>query len=70
MNLTMSEAQVTTRCHKADISISAIEPLPSGGTHLVCTTATGAAAMRKLLKKHVIIQKVERFDFFRVPDAK
>lgn len=72
MNLNMSETQVTARCLKADvsISISAIEPLPTGGTHLVCTTAAGAEEMRHLLKKHVIAQKVERFDFFRVPETK
>ena len=44
---------------------SRIEPLPSGGTHLVCMTGTGAETMRGLLSDHLITGIVKRFPFFR-----
>jgi len=46
INLDLPEANVRQRCNDSGASISAIEPLPSGGTHLVCTTVEGADEMR------------------------
>ncbi len=66
INLSMPEAGVVASCAKAGVSISAIEALPSGGTHLVCTTAEGAELMRGRLKAHVIEGRVKRFAFASV----
>ena len=67
MNLTLPEPEVRAICANAAISISAIEVLPSGGTHLVCTTIEGADEARKKFKKSLIEGKVKRFAFYWVP---
>ncbi len=69
MNLALSEGEITTKCKDLGISISAIEPLPTTGTHLVCTTSEGADEIRRKLKKHLIEGKVKRFPFYRVPSS-
>jgi hypothetical protein len=46
VNLQLSEADVRARCHESGVSISTMEPLQSGGTHLVCTTSDGADEIR------------------------
>lgn len=66
MNLTLVEPDVVAKCLEANVSISAIETLPSGGTHLVCTTSEGAHKMRLKLKSHIIDGKVKRFAFYRL----
>src|SRR3546814_19349598 len=38
VNLALPEADVQARCAESGVSISSIEPLKSGGTHLVCVT--------------------------------
>jgi hypothetical protein len=63
MNLKMLQAEVTATCETANVAISAIEALPSGGTHLVCTTGEGADEMRKRFKKVLIEGRVKRFAF-------
>jgi len=65
MNVTMAEADVREVCRKDNISISAIEVLPSGGTHLVCTTSDDADVARRKLAKHMISGTVKRFAFYR-----
>jgi hypothetical protein len=65
MNLQLPEQTVRDRCDKLGVSISAIEPLASGGTHLVCTTSDGANEMRLKLKSHIITGAVQRFAFYR-----
>jgi hypothetical protein len=69
MNLTLPEAEVKQICLAQGVSISAIEPLQSGGTRLVCTTATGAEEMRLRLHGHIIDGAVTRHRFYRPPDA-
>ena len=69
MNLALSEAEVKQVCDKANIQISAIEPLPQAGTHVVCRTAEGAEALRTKLHKHLIEGKVKRFAFYRIPSS-
>ena len=63
MNLALTEAEVTAQCEKVDVTISAIEPLPAGGTHLVTVTGDGAAIMRRVFAKHMIEGRVKRFAF-------
>jgi hypothetical protein len=65
MNLNMPEDKVRKRCEDSGVTISAMEPLPSGGTHLVCRTAEGAEEMRRLLKNQIIEGAVRRFAFYR-----
>jgi hypothetical protein len=66
MNLKLVEADVVARCGKAGVSISAIETLPGGGTHLVTTTSEGAEEIRRLLDKHIIPGRVKRFAFYNL----
>jgi hypothetical protein len=64
LNVSLPEADVISACEKAGVSISAIEPLPQGGTHLVCTISAGSDEMRRKLKSHLIDSPVKRFPFF------
>lgn len=63
MNLDLPEAEVVAQCEKLGVSISAIETLPSGGTHLVTTIVEGADLMRHKFKRNVIEGRVKRFPF-------
>ena len=65
MNLSLPEAEVMAMCTKFKVAVSAIETLPSGGTHLVCTRGEGADEMRKRLKAHLDEGVVKRFPFYR-----
>ena len=67
MNVKLAEADVTARCKSAGVSISAIETLPGGGTHLVCRTSEGADQMRGLMAKQMIAGRVKRFAYFNIP---
>ena len=67
MNLALPLAEVTAACLDAGVDISAIEILPSGGTHLVCKCGIGAEEMRTRLKRHVITGRVTRFAFYSAP---
>lgn len=69
MNVMLDEADVTKQCAAAAVAISAIEPLPAGGTRLVCVSPAGADKMRKKLKKHLIDGVVTRHRFYRPPGA-
>jgi hypothetical protein len=66
MNLTLALDEVVKRCEAQSVSISAIEALPSGNTHLVCTTGEGAETMRKVFNKHVIEGRQKRYPFVTV----
>lgn len=65
MNIKLPEDKVAAMCLKKGVSVSAIEVLPSGGTHLVLTTAEGAEEMRQALGSHLIEGPVKRFPFYR-----
>ena len=65
MNLTLTEAKVRSLCDQSGVSISAIEPLPDGGCHLVCTTGDGAEQIRTKLKKFIVEGQVRRTPFYR-----
>lgn len=65
INLLMAEADVRDRCRESGVSISAIEPLKSGGTHLVCKTSEGADEIRLRLMNHIIHGAVQRHRFYR-----
>ena len=69
MNLALPEAEVKDLCVSHGVSISAIEPLQSGGTRLICTTAAGAEDMRRHLGAHIIDGAVTRHRFYRPPGA-
>lgn len=67
MNLALPEAEVKRLCQEQGVSISAIEPLRSGGKRLICTTGVGAEEMRLRLRGHVIDGEVTRHRFYRPP---
>ena len=69
MNVTLAESDVKDICQKAGVGISAIEPLLSGGTRLICTTGAGADEMRLRLGDHLIEGAVTRHRFYRPPGA-
>lgn len=69
MNVALPEAEVKDICQSRGVSISAIEPLPSGGTRLICTTPAGAEEMRRHLRGHIIEGAVTRHRFYRPPGA-
>jgi hypothetical protein len=64
INLNLTEAEVNSRCADAGVAISAIEPLPSGGTRLVCTTVEGADIMRRKSKAVILGGHPKRSPFF------
>lgn len=64
VNLTLSEAVMAEQCMKLGVSISAIEALPSGGCHLVCTTSAGADEIRLRFQDQIITGIVKRFPFY------
>ena len=66
MNISLAEAEVAAICQKAGVTISDIETLPTGGTHLVCVTSEGADEMRRHLKAHIIEGRVRRFAFYHL----
>ena len=63
MNLNLPEADVLQLCVETGIEVSAIETLPSGGTHLVCKTSEGAEAARLQFAASMIEGNVKRFPF-------
>lgn len=65
MNLSLPEQDVVDRCKQKNIRISAIEPLFSGGTHLVCVTIEEADEARIVFKKAIVLGPVRRFSFQR-----
>lgn len=67
MNVTLEESEVKAMCLSSGVSISAIEPLQSGGTRLICTTGSGAEEMRRRLHSHIIDGAVTRHRFYRPP---
>lgn len=67
INLRLAEGHVRSECDRLGIAISALEPLPSGGTHLVCMTGTGADEIRLHCASDVIKGAVKRFPFYRSP---
>ncbi len=54
INLKLAQEDVVARCAKEKVGISAIEKIPSGGTRLVCMSATDADRLRTKLKSHLI----------------
>lgn len=58
--VSLDESDVVERCRAAKVGISVIEPLPGGGTRLVCESGDGAELMRKKLKKMLISGPVIR----------
>jgi hypothetical protein len=69
MNLSLAQAEVIAICKKEGVVISAIETLPSGGTHLVTVTGDQAETMRRVLSKHLIEGRVKRFNYMNAPQS-
>jgi hypothetical protein len=69
MNLSLVEADVVAHCDEQGVAISAIETLPSGGTHLVTVNSDGAAVMRRVLAFYLIEGRVRRFNYMQAPQS-
>ncbi|SEH10624.1 hypothetical protein SAMN05428974_0011 [Sphingopyxis sp. YR583] len=67
INLGLAESELIAICRAARIGISAIEPLKSGGTRLVCMTRDGAEEIRRRLAANIIDGEVDRYRFYRPP---
>jgi hypothetical protein len=65
LNIDLPQADVERQCAEHRVSISAIEPLPSGGTHLVCIRLEGAEEMRQVFSDKLIVGIVRRYPFYR-----
>lgn len=59
----LEEGDVIARCLKENVSISAIERIPSGGVRLVCSSSEGALRMRVKLKGQMIAGDIVRERF-------
>ena len=64
LNIDLPQADVERQCTEHHVSISAIEPLPSGGTHLVCVRPEGAEKMRQVFAEKLIAGIVRRYPFY------
>ena len=60
INLSMTEADVISRCLAERVGVSTIERLPQGGVRLVCMSVGGAESIRRKLKSHIIKGQIER----------
>ena len=63
-NLTMTEGEVIAKCDALGVRISVVEPLPSGGVRLVCSTMAGAEILRDKCRKQIIHTPVVRTAFW------
>lgn len=63
MNVSLDEQQVLSLCEANSLRISAIEPLLSGGTHVVLLTIEEADQARYAMGKAIITGIVKRAPF-------
>lgn len=63
MNVSLDEQDVSNLCEANSLRISAIEPLVSGGTHVVLRTIEEADRARHLMRNAIIIGSVKRTAF-------
>lgn len=66
INLSTAQADVEAFCKSANLRISAIETLPSGGTHVVFVTMAEAETLRDKFTKQLIEGRVRRYPFFNL----
>lgn len=60
LNIAVKVETVVEECTKKNRDISAIEPLPGGGTRVVMRTVEDAASLRRRFAKSLIKEPVER----------
>ncbi len=65
MNVSIAQAEVVALCNKHAASISAIEPLHSGGTRVVLQNNEAAETMRKAFGKKIMAGTVVRTPWVR-----
>lgn len=56
----LDEKRVVADCKAADVGISTIEAIPTGGVRLVLNSSFGAHQMRQKYKSHLIEEAVTR----------
>ena len=60
INVNFTSAEVTAMCAKHKATISAIEPLPAGGTRVVLMNADDTAVIARAFKKNILATDVSR----------
>lgn len=65
MNVSLDEQQVLSLCQANSLRISAIEPLISGGTHLVLVTIEEADQARYVMREAIVTGRVKRAPFMQ-----
>jgi|GEM_PF-2044429 hypothetical protein len=63
LNISVEETATIKQCEAKSLRISSIEPLKSGGTHVVFQTIEEADKARLLFKSALIAGRVVRFPF-------
>lgn len=63
LNVRLEEAAVIAKCDRQGATISAIEPLPGGGTRVVLANMEDATAMVKAFGRNIIKGAVARTNF-------
>ena len=59
----LEEKRVVADCAAADVTISSIEKIPTGGVRLVLNSSFGAHQMKQKFKSHLITETVTRERF-------
>ncbi|MGO4170522.1 hypothetical protein [Novosphingobium sp. YAF33] len=65
LNIDPPQAKVERQCAKHLVSVSAMEPFPGGGTHLVCVRPEGTEETPQLFPRNLIAGLIERYPFYR-----
>lgn len=63
LNISVEETAAIKQCEAKSLRISSIEPLKSGGTHVVFVTIEDADKARILFKSAMLTGRVVRFPF-------
>lgn len=63
VNISATPAEVMAMCARQATTVSAIEPLPDGGTHVVLVTMDGADTIRHAFKDKLLPRNTRRTPF-------
>lgn len=65
VNIDADTPAVLAMCERKGVSISAVEPLPGGGTHVVLVTLDDADTIRHAFKGKLLPRNTRRTPFLR-----
>lgn len=64
LNIRATEEELTALCAKLEIGVSVLEPLLSGGTRIVLSSAEGVAILRRAAAKQIIDTPTKRSSLY------